>query len=287
LSAEDTAADLAARWDLRKRVRSWGGECPVCSYHGAFSMKLGKGRQPNLYCSNGCTREQLDEAAVNVLGKTWTPPPPTDAEKVTQARAAKQAAALRLWSGSDPCRGTPAALYFASRGLPDLAGSPVLRYRGDCWHAERSSHPALIARVQDAMGQTLGVHRTYLTRDGDKAAVDPVKSSLGPIWTGAIRLHEAGDELVIGEGIETAASAGLLLGLPAWAAISAGNMAAAMVLPVDTRTITHAADPDPPGMKAAREAAVRWRAEGRTVRIATPDRTGQDFNDLLRERAVA
>ena len=110
-----------------------------------------------------------------------------------------------------------------------------------------------------------------------------MKSSLGPIWTAAIRLQEAGEELVVGEGVETAASAGLMLGLPAWAAISAGNMAAALVLPASVRVVTIAADPDAPGQRAARDAATRWRAEGRTVRIAMPDKPGQDFNDLLVE----
>lgn len=287
MNAADIAQELADRLSLRKRPRSWGGNCPVCAYYGAFSMKIGRRKQPNLYCSNGCTREQLDEAAVNVLGNVWTPPPPSDAEKVTQARAGKQAAALRLWDGSNPCCGTPAAWYLAGRGLPDLATSPALRYRGDCYHPERSKHPALIARVQSVTGETIGVHRTYLDRHGAKAAVNPQKASLGSIWTGAVRLNEAGDELVIGEGVETAGSAGLLLGLPVWAAVSAGNMAAALMLPPDVRTLTIAADMDAPGMRAARDAAGRWRAEGRTVRIATPDRPGQDFNDLLRERAHA
>lgn len=45
-----------------------------------------------------------------------------------------------------------------------------------------------------------------------------------------------------------------------------------------------AADPDPAGRAAAQAAAGRWLAEGRRVRVATPDRPGQDFNDLLRAR---
>jgi putative DNA primase/helicase len=48
--------------------------------------------------------------------------------------------------------------------------------------------------------------------------------------------------LVIGEGIETAASAGLLMGTPAWAAISAGNMAKGLVLPPEVRRVVIAAD---------------------------------------------
>ncbi len=40
------------------------------------------------------------------------------------------------------------------------------------------------------------------------------------------------------------------------------------------------ADGDDPGEAAAREAALRWKREGRSVRIARPPR-GSDFNDLL------
>ena len=287
MSAHALAADLAARFRLRKRVRSWGGNCPSCSYHGAFSVKLGKGKMPLLYCANGCSREQLREVARNALGASWEPPPSVDGQTVAQARAAKQAAALRLWQGSEPCAGTAAARYLASRGLPGLAASPALRFRGDCWHAERSRHPAMIALVLDVAGTAVAVHRTYVTADGAKAAVDPPKASLGPLWGGAIRLDHAADAVVIGEGIETAASAGLLLGLPAWAALSAGNLAAGLVLLPAIRSVTIAADQDGPGRKAAHDAAARWRAEGRTVRIATPDRAGQDFNDVLRERTHA
>ncbi len=285
MSAETLAGDLAARLSLRKRVRSWGGDCPCCSYHAAFSMKIGRGKTPALYCANGCTREQLNEAAQNALGASWKPPPPAAGETVEQARAAKQAAAVKLWNGSEPCARSPVALYLNRRGLAGLAASPALRYRGDCWHAERSKHPAMIARVQNAAGETVAAHRTYLTRNGAKASVDPVKASLGPVWTAAIRLQEAGAELLVGEGIESSASAGQMLNLPAWAALSAGNLAAALILPADVRSVTVAADRDGPGLKAAREAANRWKLEGRTVRIAAPDRDGQDFNDLLQERS--
>jgi hypothetical protein len=71
------------------------------------------------------------------------------------------------------------------------------------------------------------------------------------------------------------------MGFPAWAAMSAGNMANALVLPPIAHSVVIAADPDEPGRKAAGDAWSRWRAEGRLVRIATPNGSG-DFNDLLR-----
>lgn len=279
--------NLADRLALRKRPRSWGGACPSCSYPGAFTVKLGRTGRPMLFCANGCTRDQLHAEATRVLGSDWTPSPPPKPGEMERARAGKQAAALRLWNGSTPCATTPAAAYLARRGLAHLAACPELRYRGDCWHAARGRHPALIARVVNAEGQPVAVHRTYLDCEGRKAALEPPKASLGPVWGGAIRLGGMGDTIVIAEGIETAASAGLLLNLPAWAALSAGNMAAGLVLPPAVRTIVVAADQDGPGRKAAYDAALRWRGEARAVRVATPDRDGQDFNDVLLARRHA
>jgi len=40
------------------------------------------------------------------------------------------------------------------------------------------------------------------------------------------------------------------------------------------------ADGDEPGDAAALDAAMRWKREGRTVRIARPP-AGMDFNDVL------
>lgn len=290
MNPHDLAADLAARFRLDKRRRSWGGDCPACSYPRAFSIRVGKGSHPSLFCANGCTRDVLQEVARSALGNVWTPGPAPDPADVQAARERKQAMAQRLFAGSTPTGSSnPAGLYLARRGLAHLIGCPALRYRGDCWHPEGGRLPALVAEVLDAAGQPIAAHRTYLTPEGTKAGADPVKASLGPIWGGAVRLTPdtaPPPELVVGEGIETAGSAGLLLGLPAWAAVSAGNLAAGLILPPEVRAVTVAADPDPPGRKAAHDAAVRWRAEGRTVHVATPDAPGQDFNDLLRARAA-
>jgi putative DNA primase/helicase len=62
----------------------------------------------------------------------------------------------------------------------------------------------LIALVQNSIGELLGVHRTFLGRDGAKTELQPPKASLGPIWGGAIRLDalQPDTRLVIGEGVE-------------------------------------------------------------------------------------
>lgn len=282
-------ADLGRRLALRQRPRSWNGDCPACSYRGAFSMKSGRCGAVRAYCANGCTPDVLDDALTRTLGTDWRPPARLPDADIATQRAAKQAAAARLFSGSTPLTPTdPAGLYMARRGLAGFTGCPSLRYRGDCRHQDGGRLPALVAEVTNAAGRHIAVHRTYLDRKGCKADVDPCKMTLGPMWGGAVRLTPdlaPPPALVVGEGIESSASAGLLLRLPAWAALSAGNLGGGLALPDVVRAVIIAADADPVGQREAQAAARRWRAEGRTVRIALPDTPGQDFNDILQDRA--
>lgn len=278
-----TARDLADRFDLKRSGRSWRGNCPACRYEGTFSVREGRSGQPLLWCAS-CQ----DYAAIaQAIGSgTVASLPPVDREREAKARANKQERALALWSGARPVADTPAELYLIRRGIAFLSASPALRFRGITPHPTGESHSALLALVSDPKGEALAIHRTYLRADGTKAKVDPSKASLGPIWGSAIRLslYDPDGPLVVGEGIETAASAGHLMGLPAWAAISAGNLAKGLVLPREVGRVIIAADPDQAGRDAARAAWLRWKAEGREVKIALPTGDG-DFNDLLCRRA--
>ena len=280
-----SANDLAGRLALKRYPRSWRGTCPACDYARVFSVKAGRDQHPVVYCANGCSPEQLQETLADCFGDSWKPKP-AEPEQDVEARRVKSAAdALKIWNGSTSASGTPADAYLTRRGLAGVAASASLRFRGDCHHPEqRGRFPAMVALVVDVDGAPRAIHRTYLTGAGYKAAIEPSKASKGPIWTHAIRLDPEAPEIVVGEGIESAASAGRLLSLPAWAALSAGNLARALILPPGIRSVVIAADSDPAGSRAAQEAASRWRAKGRRVRIAWPERDGCDFNDILVQR---
>ena len=192
-----------------------------------------------------------------------------------------------FWTRCEYTPNTPAASYLTRRGLAWLMTCENICYRPDCPHPGGGTLPALVALVHDGEGAICAVHRTYLTLDGRKADIGQVKCSLGPIAGGAIRLRPPAPELVISEGLESSASAGLLLGLPAWSAIAAGNLARSLALPPGVRSVVVAADADKAGIAAANAAALRWRREGRVVRVATPDVPGMDFNDVLQARLAA
>jgi DNA primase len=59
------------------------------------------------------------------------------------------------------------------------------------------------------------------------------------------------------------------------------------VLPQGVRSVVIAVDRDDAGEGAAREAASRWRAEGRHVRLLVPDMPGADAADVLRAIGAA
>jgi putative DNA primase/helicase len=282
VNAPFSAAELAGRLNLRRAGRSYRGTCPACGYP-AFSLRPGLDGYMSLFCASCGDREAITAAIRRVVGGASPPPAAIAQADDAAGRQRKLESARRLWNGSATAAGSVGDTYLTGRHLPGLAQSAALRLRGDCPHPEGGRLPALIALVQDASAAPVAVHRTYLRRDGTgKANVEPAKATLGPVWGGAIRLDPVAPELVIGEGIESSASAGRLLNLPAWSAMSAGNLARGLVLPPEVRAVVIAADADPPGEEAAQHAALRWQREGRTVRIARPDHPGADFNDILR-----
>lgn len=106
---------------------------------------------------------------------------------------------------------------------------------------------------------------------------------LGSMRGNAARLfHAPGPAVVVAEGVEDALAARELTGLPAWAALSAGNMAA-LVLPPHLRDVLILADADESGLglDKARELAARLRAEGRHATVRRPT-AAKDANDALR-----
>jgi putative DNA primase/helicase len=278
----ETARELAARLGMKQAAGGWIGPCPACGYRTGLRLSEKAGRA--LWWCASCR----DQAAVTsaILGAAAPAPvvgPSIQADDV----ADRKAAALRMWDSGLPWQGTPVAAYLALR-LPGVAldGLADLRFLPQARHPGGARFPVMLALLRDAEGRPASIHRTFLAHGGaGKARVEPAKMTLGPVRGAAVRLHQAGPRLVIGEGIETTLAAALLLRAPAWAAVSAGNIRDTLTLPPAVREVVIAADHDAAGLDAATKAAARWRAEGRAVRIAKPQREGADFADLIAERA--
>jgi putative DNA primase/helicase len=198
-----------------------------------------------------------------------------------------------VWGEAHPITAAdPVNLYLCQRGivldnLPAvLRCHPHLAYRhedGQCTY-----HPAMVARVDNAEGEGVSVHRTYLTRDGRKAHVPTVKKLMpsvvpGATRGGAIRLYPASKTLAIAEGIETALAVRLATGLPVWSTICAGGVAR-LVIPPEVRLVVICADHDTAGLDAARALARRLLNEQRRVKILAPDTPGTDWADVQEVR---
>ena len=187
---------------------------------------------------------------------------------------------LSLWQSSVSASSTLAETYLASRGL-GLPQSGALRFHKGLKHPLNSVWPAMVALVTRGIdGLPIAVHRTFLDRNGaGKAPVSPAKMMLGPCRGGVVRLGDPDGVLMIGEGIETCLAAMHATGHSAWAALSTSGLRS-LDLPGMIRDVIVLADGDDPGEAAAGECALRWKREGRRVRIARPPR-GADFNDML------
>jgi hypothetical protein len=277
----ESAAEIAGRLALRRIARGWQGACPACGYKSGLRLTE-RGGRPLWWCAS-CRDQGAVTAAIRGASAPVSALPGASAGADAEER---RAAALRLWDAALPWQRSPVETYLHVR-LPglDLDGLRDVAFLPEAKHPGGRHWPCMLALLRDAAGRPVAVHRTFLAPGGaGKAPVDPARMTLGPVAGAAVRLREAGPRLVVAEGTETALAAGALLGAPAWAAVSAGNLRDALELPATVREAVVAADRDAPGLAAAEAAARRWRAH-RAVKIAKPHRAGADFADLYAERA--
>ena len=168
--------------------------------------------------------------------------------------------------------------------LPDDLAGTVLRFHPSCpWRNENTGRtdrvPALIAafRSIDDNSITTAIHRIALNPDATKRG----RMMLGPVRRAAVKLNGLkGDELVIGEGIETCMAA-RQLGLEGavWALGSVGAVTFFPLIP-GVRRLTLLAETGEASAKATRICGTRWKRAGRQARIARST-VGDDLNDAL------
>lgn len=272
----------------------WMARCPAHD-DSTPSLSISETRDGKMlvHCHAGC--EQTAVIVALQYRGLWSPgsakvEPSFDAGSDQAANRdvdkARTASALQLWCAGRQADETLAQVYVRSRGVR-IALPGTIKFLAGLKHRTGSIWPAMIALVTHGRdNRPMGVHRTYLARDGrGKSPVEPNKMMLGPCRGGAVRLAPAGDPLMIGEGIETCLAAMQATGHGAWAALSTSGLRA-LDLPPAVQDVIVLADGDVPGEAAALAAAARWRHEGRRVRIARAPQ-GADFNDVLLDRSTS
>lgn len=231
-------------------------------------------------------RDTLDEAR-NFLRSprpepaAWTKPDP--------APQGSPEAARRLWAITSPIAGTIAEAYLRNRGITDLRNCVNLRFHPRCWYrpneddapGTRDAWPALIAAIRDGDGALSGVHRTWLSPEGDgKAPIATPRRAMGHLLGNGVRFGVAEDVMAAGEGIETMLSLRQIMpALPMIAGLSANHLAA-LTLPGTLRRLYLARDDDPAGRAAVETLATRARDGG--IEVLALDAALGDFNEDLR-----
>ena len=203
-------------------------------------------------------------------------------EKVAaQERIERIAWCADRWREAQPAGGSPIEVYLGSRGIT-LQPPASLRYhpalpRG---YGAKGGHPAMIGIIHGVDGTPTGLHATFLKPDGTgKATFEPAKQMFGYAKGGAVRLgRPTGGRLAVGEGIETCLSYTQLTGVPAYAALSAGNLGV-FCPPPEVRELIVAADGDNAGREAAGK-VLDAQKSSRSVAIYDAP-AGLDWNDVL------
>jgi hypothetical protein len=286
-----TSAETIARARGGFRAGKWW-RCP-CPAHQSTqaSLALRDGRYALIViCHAGCSRRDILEELrrLGLLDGRYQPAPLPDQTKAAADALRMRAYARSLWERARLGPGSPIEAWFKTRGI-DLPVPSALRWLPQCPHPSKLSCAAMVARVENVDGELLGIRRTFLTADGQaKAAVDPVRASLGPVASGAVRLAPLnGQFLFVGEGVETALTGIWATGLPGWAAGDTSGLRN-LILPSAVRSVVILGERDANGasLKAARAAAERWRGEGRRVRLAWPEAGYNDINDMAQPGAT-
>lgn len=192
--------------------------------------------------------------------------------------------ARQLWASGSGLKGTVAENYLRGRGIDILP-------QGLRWHprtplrvgAVLCFRPALLAAVEEG-GRIVSVQRLFLDGGRGELARDlvPPKRSLGRPSSGAVRLWNAGPRLGLAEGVESAASAAILLGFPVWAVLGAERLHQ-ITIPDMVETLILLPDNDLAGRRAARRAHDIYRQSVLHVETIWPWWGLNDWNDVLRQ----
>ena len=276
--------------------------CPICNSgkdRFRFDDMEGNGTS---YCSQ-CEPHARGGMQLLMAFKGWTFAvaaeevdgfiPSAKVEQAKTERTAEQKCnAIRnmLWNASVIKPGTPPWIYLERRCGEITIPVNDLRYHPRLRHSQenRNEYPAMLALLRYPDGKGASVHKTFLTLDGRKADLDPVRKMAPglPLEGAAVRLGPIQEQLGIGEGIETSISAGKLSGLTVWSCLSANGILS-FIPPEGAKSIVIFGDNDAhkvfEGQKAAYAKAHQLRLKGYDVEVRIPPLPGQDWNDVWNE----
>lgn len=285
MSLEVAGAKLVRR--LGGNWRDDRGMC-LCPAHAdrspSLSVRVGHSRLL-FHCFAGCdTRDVLRAIARLQPGALACSGGGVDAGEDDAVAGWRRARLIELWDSARSTDETSASRYLARRAI-DIA-PPSLRFHARTPLGSGRAlrfRPALLAAVTERK-RLVALQRTFLDADGCRARdlIRP-RRLFGHSGCGTVRLAAANDDLALAEGVETAVSAMILLGLPVWAVLGAGRMAK-VTIPDSVRRLVLLPDNDPSGRRGAALASIAHAQPGRTIETLWPWYGLNDWNDVLRAR---
>jgi hypothetical protein len=239
--------------------------------------------------------EGMTKAEAMAALQDWSGPISTEQRHNTADRVAF---ALEQWDAALPLAGSIGERYLAeTRGIDTSKLPPTiheaLRFHPNCIFGPDTYQPCIVALMCDpTTNAPVGIHRIGLTvQNGTVAKLD--RMALGCM--GVVKLWPAndGEQLVVGEGIETALAAATRITYrnapltPAWSAVAKGGLGFLPVLPgIPELILLVDNDTNGEGQKAAARCRQVWTAAGRTVVPLIPKQPGFDFNDVILRRSA-
>jgi hypothetical protein len=194
-----------------------------------------------------------------------------------------QRRARELWSVGRPINWTIAETYLRNRSIDIVLDCLRFCERTPLGKGKMATfRPAMLAAVTDDSG-LLAVQRTFLDARGRRARdLRRPRRLLAHPCAGAVRLVPANDTLGIAEGVETAISAMILLGIPVWATLGSERFPL-IAIPKSVTRLILLPDNDHAGRTAVPLAMKAHIVPGRSIETIWPWNGRNDWNDVLRE----
>lgn len=214
-----------------------------------------------------------------------------DPEAIARRDTFNKKVIQETWLESQPLTNEaafPVRRWFFKRQLGEVKGPlscirfhPALEYFEKDAKTDKTTvthkGPAMVSMLTDINGRTCGLHRTWLTDEGEKAAVASPRRltsavSTHPIAGSAVKFDAAdGPVLSVGEGIESSLAARAIAGFPTWSTVNKALMAK-LEVPEHVQFVIVWADRDNSGagQSAAGELVQRMRSLGKKAVVVIP-----------------
>jgi putative DNA primase/helicase len=283
LDLQAEAADLVRA--LGGAWRPQGAMCR-CPAHPdrtpSLSVRVGA-RSLLFKCFAGCTGVEIMQAIRRLKLRIPTVRDAAlDTGTATDMALAMSARAQEIWRSARRVEGSRAEAYLAARGIRRLSAAlryhprtPIGRGRAACFR------PALIAAISEG-GAVIAIQRLFLDPDRPALAADLArpKLMLGRPRSGAVMLEPPNLHLGLAEGVESAMSAAILLGIPVWAVLGNERLSR-IAIPASVRRLILLPDNDRAGRLAESRARDAHARAGLAVETVWPWAGLNDWNDVL------